>query len=187
MNKGIKSLYPKFFCSPYVFRCHSHSSRPWIYIFRGYQLPCFSGNNWALTENAVSPGTQFCDCACRNVPGKPDGIMAVQAALQDTGRGSVRSPPIQRGNYPEHLERTLLLWQPNIGSSIYRCWSPLLYPAEFEGRNPGRFFKHGDKMAGICKSGFSGNLLNLHSGMGYQKLSGPVDPVGGQISIDRTV
>ena len=53
-------------------------------------------------------------------------------------------------------------------------------------RSGSRIFpKNRNKVTGVCETGRKGNLLNLHVRVGQQKFFGLIDPVSGQIFIDR--
>lgn len=47
------------------------------------------------------------------------------------------------------------------------------------------FTEHGDKVAGIGKSGSAGNILDLHIRSGKQKLPGAADAVHGNVLVNR--
>lgn len=56
---------------------------------------------------------------------------------------------------------------------------------EFKRCDPGCLLKHCDEMTGIGKPGPAGDLLDLHMLVGDQEFPGPVDPVDGQVFVDR--
>ena len=47
------------------------------------------------------------------------------------------------------------------------------------------FTEHGDKVAGVGKSGSAGNILDLHIRSGKQKLTGAADAVHGNVFVNR--
>ena len=54
--------------------------------------------------------------------------------------------------------------------------------SEIQGSCACDFTEHGDKVAGVGKSGSAGNILDLHIRSGKQKLTGAADAVGADIA-----